>query len=124
MCSSDLLLCMDGLAGVYLSEGRYPDAERLYLETLAIKKRVLGARHPETLNTMYNLGCLSSVRGDRAEGMNWIRQAVEGGYINADVMVHDTDLKALHGPEFDALLDRARRNAAAARAPGSDRPKN
>ena len=116
----DTLMCMDGLAGVYLSQGRHAEAERLYVETLALKKRVLGPGHPETLNTLYNLGCLASVRGDRREAMRFIREAVEGGYINADVMVRDTDLKPLHGPEFDALVERARRNAAAARAPGGD----
>jgi len=36
-------------------------------------------------------------------------------------MVRDSDLKPLHGPEFDALVEHARRNAAAARAAGGDR---
>ena len=54
--------------------------------------------------------------------MDWIRQAVDGGYIYADVMVGDSDLKALQGPEFDRLVERARRNAAAARAPHPTTP--
>jgi serine/threonine protein kinase/tetratricopeptide (TPR) repeat protein len=112
------LMNMDGLAGVYLSERRYTDAERLYREVLDIRRRVLGPAHQDTLTTMYNLACLASVRHDRAGAMEWLRQAVEAGYVGADVMSRDSDLETLHGPAFDALVDRARRNAAASRAAG------
>ena len=113
----ETLLSMDSLAGYYLSEGRHAEAQRLYLEALAIEKRALGPGHQVTLNTMYNLGCTAAVLENREEAMSWIRQAVEGGYIWADVMVGDSDLKIIQGPEFDRLVERARRNAAAARAP-------
>ena len=54
--------------------------------------------------------------GDRAKTLDWLHQAVEAGYANADWMTKDSDLESLHGPEFDALVERARQNAADQRA--------
>ena len=50
-----------------------------------------------------------------------LQQAIEAGYFNADGMARDPELELLHGPEFDVLVQHARRNAAAARATGGDR---
>jgi len=60
---------------------------------------------------MYNLACLDALRGDREKAMEWLRQAVEAGFANADHMGKDTELESLYGPEFDALVEQARRNA-------------
>jgi serine/threonine protein kinase/tetratricopeptide (TPR) repeat protein len=120
----DTLLAMGNLANVYLDEKRYPDAERLNLESLEVEKRELGPRHPQTFWTMYNLACTSTLLGDHARAMDWLRQAIDNGYFNADGMARDSDLKPLHGPEFDALVERARRNTAASRAPAGNPPKN
>jgi len=54
--------------------------------------------------------------GDRGKALGWLRQSVEAGYADADWMAKDSDLESLHGPEFDALIERARRNAADRRA--------
>jgi eukaryotic-like serine/threonine-protein kinase len=118
------LLAMGNLANVYLDEGRYPDAERLQLESLEVEKQMLGPRHPQTFWTMYNLACTSTLLGDHAKAMDWLRQAIDNGYFNANGMSRDSDLNPLHGPEFDALVDRARRNTAASRAPEGNSPKN
>jgi serine/threonine protein kinase len=115
---TSVLWSMNNLALTYQSEGRLEEAERLHTRTLDIRKRVLGPRHPDTLASMYNLACISARRGDRAGAMAWLRQDVEGGDIDADAMAADTELRSLHGPEFDALLAQVRRNAAAARAGG------
>ena len=115
------LLVMGNLANLYLTEKRLPEAERLQLESFETEKRVLGPRHPQTIWTMYNLACTASLLGERAKAMGWLRQAIEAGYFNADGMSRDSDLAALHGGEFDALVDRARHNIAASRAPGGDR---
>jgi hypothetical protein len=77
---------------------------------------VLGDDHPRTANTLYDLTCLEALRGDRAKALDWLGQSVEAGYANADHMGKDSDLESLHGPEFDALVERARRNAEAQRA--------
>jgi len=118
------LLVMGNLANLYLTEKRLPEAERLQLESFETEKRVLGPRHPQTIWTMYNLACTASLLGERAKAMGWLRQAIEAGYFNADGMSRDSDLAALHGGEFDALVDRARHNIAASRAPSGDRAKH
>jgi hypothetical protein len=46
---------MSKLADVYDDEGKYPQAEALYSQTLEIERRVLGPEHPNTLVSMDNL---------------------------------------------------------------------
>ncbi|MDH3254004.1 MAG: serine/threonine-protein kinase [Acidobacteriota bacterium] len=99
------------LALVYSQQGRYADAKPLYLELLATQKRVLGDDHPNTVATLYDLAGLEAVRGDRAEAMDRLREAVDAGYAKSDSISKDTDLESLHGPEFDALVERVRQSA-------------
>ena len=37
---------LDGLAGIFLAQGRYAEAEPLYKRALAIRERALGPEHP------------------------------------------------------------------------------
>ena len=48
--------------------------------------------------------------------MDWFRRAVDAGWAHADYIAVDPDFEILHGPEFDALVERARENATARRA--------
>ena len=73
---------------------------------------MLGENHPDTTNTLYNLGCMSVLRGNRAAALDWLGQAVAHGYSHWEVMAKDSDLKPLRGsPGFDALVARARENS-------------
>ncbi len=97
----------------YRNQGRYDEAETLYREALETQKRVLGDDHPETLWSIYGLGCVEALRGDRNAALEWLRQTVERGFTDADWMAKDSDLESLHGdPAFEALVERARENAA------------
>jgi tetratricopeptide (TPR) repeat protein len=111
----DTVVSMNGLAKLYQILGRYDEAEPLYLETLETRKRVLGDDHPHIALTLYNLACFETVRGDQAKGMDWLRQAVDAGWADADWMLNDSDLATLHGPDFDALVERARQITATQR---------
>ncbi len=51
---------MHDLANVLDREGRYDEAEKLNRETLDIRRRVLGADHPDTAISTYNLGCIAA----------------------------------------------------------------
>ena len=42
-------------ARILLSDGRYKEAEELFIEVMETKKRVLGEEHPDTLGSMANL---------------------------------------------------------------------
>jgi Flp pilus assembly protein TadD len=99
------------LAKVCSELGRQDEAEKLYGEALAIQSRVLGERHPDTAVTLSRLGHVAALRGERAKALDWLRQAVEHGYRDADSMAKDADLKTLQGdPAFEALVAEARKN--------------
>ena len=57
------LVCITNLAGLYSSQGRFAEAEPLYLETLETQRRVLGDEHPDTLLVMGNLALLYRNQG-------------------------------------------------------------
>ena len=92
---------------------RVDPAEEFYKQTLEIQRRVLGQDHPATANSIYGLACVAALRGDRKQALEWLTQAVDHGWKHADHMAKDDDLKSLHGdPAFEALVARARENAA------------
>jgi len=49
------LVSLNNLAGLYYSQGKYNEAEPLYVECLEKRKSVLGEAHPSTLTTSRNL---------------------------------------------------------------------
>jgi tetratricopeptide (TPR) repeat protein len=56
--SPDLATSLDRLAGLYYHQGRYNDAEPLYLRALVINEQQLGANHPNTATSLNNLASL------------------------------------------------------------------
>ncbi|MEH2024527.1 tetratricopeptide repeat protein, partial [Nostoc sp.] len=44
--------------GLYESTGRYSEAEPLYQQALALRKRLLGDNHPDVANSLNNLAGL------------------------------------------------------------------
>jgi tetratricopeptide (TPR) repeat protein len=55
------------LGKLYEGQGKYTEAEPLYVECLAMRKQVLGDRHPSTLVSMNNLAALYDSQGKLAE---------------------------------------------------------
>jgi len=45
----DTLISMNNLAALYQSQGKYDEAEPLYVECLKLRREVLGDNHPDTL---------------------------------------------------------------------------
>ena len=60
-------MSMNNLADVYLAQGKYPQAEALHRQTLAIRRRVLGPEHADTLASMNNLADIYSAQGKYAQ---------------------------------------------------------
>ncbi len=53
---------LNNLAGLYSSQGRYPEAEPLYERSIAILRERLGDNHPNTQTVMENyLICLNNL---------------------------------------------------------------
>jgi len=105
------LLTMSNLGNMIGVQGRHAEAERLHRETLDVRRRVLGSTHPDTLVSSYNLACWAALQGKHAEALGHLRDAIEGGYPEADSMEQDPDLAALRSdPAFQTLLAAAREN--------------
>jgi non-specific serine/threonine protein kinase/serine/threonine-protein kinase len=110
------LVSMMNLAGTYISAKRFPEAERILVQVVDAERRVLGPKHSATFLAMYNLGCVYSLMGEREKALRSLGEAVDGGYFNPDGMARDSDLAPLRGAELDALVARARKNAALIRS--------
>ena len=53
--SPEVAISLGRLAGLYHDQGRYSDAEPLYIRALAISEQQLGANHPDTATNLNNL---------------------------------------------------------------------
>ncbi len=62
---------MANLSRLYQDQGHYDKAEPLYIEALALRKKVLGKQHPSTLASMNGLAKLYQTQGqyDKAESL-------------------------------------------------------
>jgi tetratricopeptide repeat protein len=101
------------------AQGRYPEAEKLSNDALAIERHVLAPDHPETATAIYNVACIAALQGRSDEAFTLLREAVEHGLSPGEDLriASDPDLKALHGdPRFETLVADARKRAAAAKA--------
>ncbi|HWQ70499.1 MAG TPA: tetratricopeptide repeat protein, partial [Patescibacteria group bacterium] len=54
----DLAKGLNGLAGLYFSDGRYARAEPLFQRALAIQEKTLGPKHPEVAATLERYAAL------------------------------------------------------------------
>jgi non-specific serine/threonine protein kinase/serine/threonine-protein kinase len=58
-------------------EGREAEAEKLYRQTLEIRRRTLGPDHPDTLASMMNLGNILNQQGQYAEAESVCRETLD-----------------------------------------------
>jgi len=68
---------MNNLAYLYRGQGRYAEAEPLYLRARAISERVLGREHPLTLISLINLAGLYKSQGRYGEAEPLYLRALE-----------------------------------------------
>ena len=64
------------LANGYHGQGRYAEAEALYLDTLEIQKRILGEEHPSTLGSVNNLAILYWRQGRYDDAIAALRDTI------------------------------------------------
>ena len=57
---------MNNLGSLYKQQGKYTEAEELYIKALAARRRQLGDDHPDTLISIYNLADLYQQQGKHA----------------------------------------------------------
>jgi tetratricopeptide (TPR) repeat protein len=86
-----------GLALTHLR--KYEQAADAYGRALRLKFR--------PPNTMYNLACVYSLKGDRDEAVRWLERAVSAGFENREALRTDPDLNNIReDPRFLRLLER------------------
>ena len=93
-----------------------PKRKKLTGEALEGRRRALGAGHPDTASTAYELACVLALEGKRDEAFANLQFAVQHELTaeKRQGLEKDTDLKSLHGdPRFDSLVASARQRAAA-----------
>jgi tetratricopeptide (TPR) repeat protein len=107
----DTLLTKSSIAEMHSYRENFDEAERLQLDVLERRVRLYGEFALDTAHSYYNLACLETRRGNPENALERLRQALDAGWRRADHLAEDPDLEPLHGPEFDALVERARQNA-------------
>jgi tetratricopeptide (TPR) repeat protein len=66
------------LGNLLAKQGKYREAENELREVIALKEKVLGPRHPETLSSCYNLALDLARAGKLRDAMPFARRAAEG----------------------------------------------
>ena len=67
---------LNNLAGLYVSQGRYAEAEPLYRRSLVIYEKALGPDHPDVARTLGNLAGLYRAQGRYAEAEPLYRRSL------------------------------------------------
>jgi len=73
----DLATSLNNLALLYRSQGRYSEAEPLYLQALDVTRRQLGEEHPDTATRLNNLASLYDSQGRYSEAEPLYLQALD-----------------------------------------------
>jgi tetratricopeptide (TPR) repeat protein len=68
---------MNNLALAYRDQRQYAKAEPLFVNTLELQHRVLGADHPETLNTKHHLALMYQNHGQFPKAEELFREVVQ-----------------------------------------------
>ena len=63
----DLATCLNWLAELYHAQGRYGEAEPLYVRSLSIREQQLGTDHPDVATSLHNLAFLYNLQGCYSE---------------------------------------------------------
>ena len=74
--SPELATSLDRLASLYADQGRYSEAEPLYLKSLALRKQLLGEAHPDVAASLNNLACLYYSQGRYSEAEPLFQEAL------------------------------------------------
>jgi hypothetical protein len=92
---------LSALAALYKGQGKYADAEPLYVACLALRKDSLGENHPDTLTSMSNLAALYQSQGRYAEAEPLSLACLESnretlGEKHPDILLMMNNLAALY----------------------------
>ena len=84
----------------------------MYGELIPLLDRVKGPSHADTTTTRYNAAVELAKHGRKAEALALLRNAVEHGFDLVELLEEPEWGTLLNGPELDAIVEAARKNAA------------
>src|SRR5437588_1493916 len=110
------LTSMANLASTYWNQGRWKEAEELFVQVMETSLRVLGTEHPDTLTSMNNLAFALKGRGQNVKAIKLMEKCVQLRILvlGADHPHTLSSSAALIG----WLTERLEVDASAAKAPG------
>jgi len=73
----DVATSLNNLAALYREEGRYSEAEPLYVRSLSIREQQLGADHPDTAGSLFNMAALYYNMECYSQALPLIQRAVK-----------------------------------------------
>jgi tetratricopeptide (TPR) repeat protein len=88
----DSLQTLNRLAVIYATRKEYDRALSFYKQMIAFE--------PEHAATAYNIACMNARRNKVEESVKWLRQAVNSGYSNWDLIRTDQDLENIRGSKY------------------------
>ena len=103
------LAAQNNLGLLYHDQGRYDETERLWRETLELRRQVLGVGHPATVASMVNMARVTSASGDTGAALGFLEEALDHGWAEAS-LDDDASLDPLRGdPAFEAIAAEVKR---------------
>ncbi|PQP35664.1 hypothetical protein C6A37_01495 [Desulfobacteraceae bacterium SEEP-SAG9] len=88
----DSLQALNRLAVIYATRKEYERALSFYEQMIAFE--------PENAATAYNIACMNARGNQVEESIKWLRQAVNSGYNNWDLIRTDQDLENIRGSKY------------------------
>ena len=99
----ETLMALQQLASAMAYSHRYPDATKLFRE--AIGKVGDSGIQGNRWSVWYSFACVAAAGDHPDESLQYLREAVNRGYSDADSLVADDDLRAMrHDPHFQEIV--------------------
>src|SRR5262249_18531850 len=110
----DTLVTQNSLGQILRGEHRFTEAESVLQDTLARRTKALGAKHPDTAETEYNLAALYALEGKKEDAFVRLDRSLEDTPkpFLYDELPRDTDFSSLHAdPRFAEFVAKTKKYA-------------
>jgi tetratricopeptide (TPR) repeat protein len=88
----DFAEALNNLAVAYMTRGEYAGALPLFRKIIEHK--------PDSVMARYNIACVYARQGKIEESVDWLKEAVEKGFKDWDVLKTDRDLENIRGSSY------------------------
>jgi serine/threonine protein kinase/tetratricopeptide (TPR) repeat protein len=108
---SDTLNSLQYLGNALVNSHRYDEVKKLFAETI---EKIGKSQGGNASAAWYNFACVAVVANRPNEALQYLREAIDLGYSDAEHLLADDDLKQLRrDPRFASLVSEARKRTAA-----------